>query len=288
MDEPGLRPLVSIGLPVHNGAQFLAQAIDSLLAQTYQNFAICISDNASTDDTQQICLAYASRDSRIRYVRNATNLGAFANFKRVLDLATGKYFMWAADHDLWAPGFLTTCVDLLEQNPEVVLCAPRTAWIDTDGKLLEQIYPVLDTRGMGRVSRFNVVMWGLGYCYQVYGMMRTDALRSARICTDTLAPDTLLLSELSLFGAFADVPELLFYQRRMPGFGDWGKYAERLRVQHRSPWVLFAKLIYYHLSAIHAHARSYREECLLMLVAILCTIARYAHLPHVLRAVFTR
>jgi glycosyltransferase involved in cell wall biosynthesis len=99
----GAPPLVSIGLPVYNGEMDIARALDCLLAQTFANFELIIADNASTDGTERICRAYAARDSRIRYVRHAQNLGAIANFSFVLQEAVGDYFMWAAADDERAP-----------------------------------------------------------------------------------------------------------------------------------------------------------------------------------------
>ena len=92
---------ISIGMPVYNGAKYIGQALDSLLAQTFFDFELIISDNASTDDTETICKSYERLDSRIRYVRQAKNLGALANFQFVLDQAKGQFFMWAAADDLW-------------------------------------------------------------------------------------------------------------------------------------------------------------------------------------------
>jgi glycosyltransferase involved in cell wall biosynthesis len=117
-------PLVSIGVPVYNGAQIIGPALDALLAQTYRNLEIIICDNASTDGTGAIGRSYAARDSRVRYVRNATNIGARGtggNFGRVLALATGKYFMWAAADDRRPPTVVEEAVAKLEGNPDAVL-----------------------------------------------------------------------------------------------------------------------------------------------------------------------
>lgn len=94
-------PKVSIGMPVYNGEKFIHEALDSLIAQTFTDFELVISDNASTDETQTICETYALRDPRIRYVRQTENKGALANFQFVLNEALGEYFMWAAADDLW-------------------------------------------------------------------------------------------------------------------------------------------------------------------------------------------
>jgi glycosyltransferase involved in cell wall biosynthesis len=88
-------------MPVYNGEIFIREALDSLLAQTFSNFELIISDNASTDETEAICREFSRRDSRIRYVRQSENQGAVNNFLFVLDKAVGEYFMWAAADDIW-------------------------------------------------------------------------------------------------------------------------------------------------------------------------------------------
>jgi glycosyltransferase involved in cell wall biosynthesis len=112
--------LVSIGLPVFNGESFLGRALDSLLAQTFANFELIISDNASTDKTEEICKEYTARDSRIRYIRQASNLGGLENFNFVLREAHSKYFMWAAVDDQWDPAFIQSLLTALENEPTAV------------------------------------------------------------------------------------------------------------------------------------------------------------------------
>jgi len=120
MTDTSQLPQVSIGLPVFNGEKSIAPALDSLLAQTFTNFELIISDNASTDTTSLICAEYASRDSRIKYVRQSENIGAFLNFKTVLQKARAKYFMWAAADDYWYPEFIAKNYSVLEQNSRIV------------------------------------------------------------------------------------------------------------------------------------------------------------------------
>lgn len=120
MEEMPAAPKVSIGMPVFNGEQFIRGALDSLLKQSFSDFELIISDNASTDGTERICREYAARDKRIRYVRQPTNLGAAANFKFVLDEARGEYFMWAADDDIRSADFLEEAVRLLDSRQDCV------------------------------------------------------------------------------------------------------------------------------------------------------------------------
>lgn len=116
-------PLVSIGLPTFNRADLLGRAIDSLLAQSYRNIEIVISDNASTDVTQSLCETYAKRDARVRYLRQAVNLGPSPNFLAVLTLAHGEYFMWLSDDDWLDSEYLERCVGWLATHADYALVA---------------------------------------------------------------------------------------------------------------------------------------------------------------------
>ena len=111
---------VSIGMPVYNGGATIRKALDSLLAQSFQNFEIIISDNASTDGTEAICLEYAAKDKRLQYFRQKKNQGPIANFQFVLDKAVGEYFMWAADDDIKSSNFIKENLLFLEANHDYV------------------------------------------------------------------------------------------------------------------------------------------------------------------------
>ena len=114
-------PLVSVGMPIYNGAEFIRDALDSLLAQTFTDFEIIISDNASNDETESICREYLAKNNMIRYFRQTENKGPFANFKFVLEQATGEYFMWAAHDDRHHPDFLRLTVWPLQTEVEIGL-----------------------------------------------------------------------------------------------------------------------------------------------------------------------
>jgi glycosyltransferase involved in cell wall biosynthesis len=114
-------PKVSIGMPVYNGEPFIREALDSLLAQTFTDFELIISDNASTDKTEQICREYAAKDKRIRYIRQEINRGAMPNFQYVLDEAVGEYFMWAAADDWWNHDYIRITKSILDSNPSAGL-----------------------------------------------------------------------------------------------------------------------------------------------------------------------
>ncbi|EUJ10040.1 glycosyl transferase [Methylophilaceae bacterium 11] len=113
-------PLVSIGMFVYNGESCIRDSIESILSQSYKDFEFIISDNASTDDTQNICKEYAKKDSRIRYIRQSKNIGATANCLFVLDEAIGEYFIWAAHDDIKSENFLEVNLKFLQKNPDYI------------------------------------------------------------------------------------------------------------------------------------------------------------------------
>src|SRR5215471_14790269 len=129
-------PLVSVGLFVYNGERFLEETLLSILKQTFTDFELIVSDNASTDRTSEIAKAYAERDDRIRYYRSEKNMGAGWNVRRVYELATGKYFKQAAVDDLLAPDFLRQCIEVLESDPTYVLAHSKIKVIGEGGNFI--------------------------------------------------------------------------------------------------------------------------------------------------------
>ena len=228
------QPLVTIGVPVYNGATYLARSLEALLAQEYANTEIVISDNASTDSSFQIAQEYAKKDPRIRCFRNDLNVGSVANFNSLPGRAGGKYFMWAACHDLWRPSLVSRCVEVLERDPSVVLCIPGASFIDPQGRTLGPIPGGVDTRGLSRAARYKRVLDLVGG-FAVYGLFRLDALRQAPPMRETMGPDSLLLVELSLLGAYALAPGELFFMRKLPEYHDWHTYYGKLKIKF-GPW----------------------------------------------------
>ena len=212
------QPKVSIGIPVYNGAAYLAEAIESILRQTFSDFELIISDNASSDATERIARAYASRDQRIRYVRSSGNLGASANFRRVFELASGRYFKWAADDDVCAPTFVEKCVRLLDTDPSVVLAYSRAALIDGSGNSLAQM-----PSWKGFASKVTHVRFREAFVvsspYMHFGLIRSDVLRTTPLIGSFHSSDRALLAELALHGRFEIAPEELFGLRHHPGRG---------------------------------------------------------------------
>jgi glycosyltransferase involved in cell wall biosynthesis len=209
-------PKISLGMPVYNGAKYLASTLDSLLAQTFEDFELIISDNASTDETAAICAAYAARDSRIQFYRNAQNMGASWNFNRVYSLARAPYFKQAAHDDLCEPAFLERCYEVLESDPTVVMAYPRTIIIDDNGVEQERFSNTLDLRESKphqRFQHFHHVFGDWSVCHPVFGLMRVAPVRDREILPRFIASDMILLAELSLHGKIVEIPEYLFKLR---------------------------------------------------------------------------
>jgi glycosyltransferase involved in cell wall biosynthesis len=215
----GIKPLVSIGMPVFNGERFIEEAVDSILGQTCADFELIISDNASTDRTAEISRAYAGRDRRIRYRRNETNLGAAENYNRVFRAASGRYFKWAAHDDVCAPEFVERCVDVLERDPAVVLCYTRSIFIDETGKQLSEYSEEVEYTSPQPHRRLRTWLMERpgGWCNLVFGLIRADLLGRTALIGKFAASDYILVAELALLGKLVELPEPLFFRRDHPG-----------------------------------------------------------------------
>jgi len=208
--------LVSIGLPVYNGENFLGDAIESILNQTFEDFELIISDNASTDRTEKICRSYARMDSRIRYHRNSKNVGAAANFNKTFQLSIGKYFKWSAHDDICRDDFLYRCVEALEKTPEVVLTYTKTMKINENKDIIEYYDVKLPTDSLNAAIRYDALTH-IGYkCYEVFGLIRSSALEKTDLIGNYANGDGVLLVQLALLGRFIQVPEYLFGSRKHP------------------------------------------------------------------------
>jgi glycosyltransferase involved in cell wall biosynthesis len=206
--------LVSIGLPVYNGARYLRSALDSLVAQDYADFEIIISDNASDDETETICREYAAQDSRIRYYRSERNMGPVWNAVQVYQAARGEYFMLAAHDDLRQPQYLSRCVAELERNPRALFCCTGVNFIDVDGHDITDVFPVHSLRPVGATPRERLrALARSTFWLDIYSLMRTPVLQETIFGQEKWGGDILIVSALCLRGEVAEVPERLFSYR---------------------------------------------------------------------------
>jgi glycosyltransferase involved in cell wall biosynthesis len=213
-------PRVSLGMPVYNGDHFLANAIESVLSQSFSDFELLISDNASTDRTAEICLDYAARDSRLRYYRNPQNVGLVNNHNLLVERATGEYFMWIAHDDALDKNYLVRCVELLDRNPDAALCFAKTCNIGGDGRPLNpeenprRILPeMFETDAPDPRARYRDIIRLHHACDPVYGVIRSNLLHQTRLHGKYADSDRVFLAELALRGRFLRIPEPLFLHR---------------------------------------------------------------------------
>ena len=212
-------PPLTIGLPVYNGQNYVSESLDSLLAQTYTDFELIISDNASTDSTEEICRDYAARDSRIRYVRQPMNMGAAPNHNYLVQSARGRLFKWAAHDDLFAPKLVERCIEALEDRPELILAHAYMGTADEHGNTLAIYDYRLDTDSPRASKRFRSLMFTDGGD-DFYGVIRTDVMRRIAPHNSYHNAGRKLVAEMSLYGPFHQVPEVMFFRREHPGRGD--------------------------------------------------------------------
>lgn len=211
-------PPLAVGMPVYNGERYLEAAVRSILEQTYGDFVLLISDNASTDRTEEICRDLACGDRRIHYSRRDHNVGANGNFNHVVHLARELYaprwFKWAAHDDLCAPSNFEACIDVLEEQPDVVLAYPVTVLIDEHGHAIpDTCDPGPKGTAPDRMARFRDILADEFGVFYIFGVHRMETLCSTSLFGSHWPPDKALASWLSLLGRFVQVPEPLFLRR---------------------------------------------------------------------------
>jgi len=205
-------PRLGIGLPVYNGATYLAEAIEALLGQTYEDFELIISDNASTDATEDICRQYAAQDARIRYIRQPRNIGGLLNHNVVFEYCRSELFKWAADDDLYGRELVERCVAALDEHPDVVLAHSWTAVINSGGEVVQAIEYPLATSSVAAPVRFRSMLFDDGGDDD-YGVIRTEVLRRIPPYDSYHRSDRTLMAELALHGRFYQVPAWLYFRR---------------------------------------------------------------------------
>jgi glycosyltransferase involved in cell wall biosynthesis len=206
-------PLVTIGMPVRNGGALIRAAIEAILAQELQDYQLVISDNASTDDTEEICLEYQRRDRRVRFERLDVNVGAAANFNRLAEGCRSPYFAWAAHDDEMHPGFLRRCVDALESHSDSAAAITGVQLIDQHGLELATIRPPETMCSANIAVRLHAHLDRIEW-YWVYGLYRTNALLEALPLGGFFGSDVALTWALLLRHPYTAIPEVLMTYRQ--------------------------------------------------------------------------
>lgn len=233
-------PRAVIAAPVFNKAEFLRPALDSLLTQTFRDFALILVDDASEDSTPKIINKYMARDRRVLAFRNETRLGMIANKRYCFELARrlfpeAEFFAWGSDHDHWRPGWLAALLDEMQRSPEAVCVYPKSVRVDEFGEVIRRPWS-FETRGIQDPGeRLRLSCERLASGFMVYGLYRTNALERVGAMRKVLEPDRLLLLELSLLGEFHQVDEVL-WERRFAGLSNPARQRKALFRAGRAPW----------------------------------------------------
>lgn len=283
-------PKVSLGLPVYNEERYLRETLDSILNQDFGDFELIVSDNASTDATEEICWQYAQKDARIRYVRQDHNMGQILNLNEVFLRARGTYFKWCGGHDILHSAFLSRCLTEIDPRPSVICCYPIVEAIETDGTHVpDSEWTRIDTRTMNLNSRVNTILWGMSGCNPIFGLLRTDALRRTRLFRYVVCPDNLIIFELSLVGHIAFIPEKLLFARRPREPETYSALTRRYRrtwyPEGRSlyfrAWLSNWRLLFEHIRSILFWPVPFRKKFVLLISVVWAlTVRRGKHMIH--------
>ena len=209
--KPGL---VSVGLATRNRAPLLPAAIEVILSQTYRNLELIISDNASTDETQSVCEAYAKKDSRVRYIRQKQDIGSFANCNATIREARGEFFMRADDDDFHGPTVIEHAVAALQAHPDAVLAFGDFSMFDpllgtrTDHHAAD--YFPFHAGRYGRVKQFLLFHLSKGKGLLLFGLWRKRFLGNGIGRSYYFGWDENILLENLIEGPFVHIPEIFF------------------------------------------------------------------------------
>ena len=207
------QPRLSIGIPVFNGDDFLSETLDSLRAQTFDDFEIIISDNASTDRTEEIGRDYVQLDSRIRYSRNAENLGLSRNCNLLPPLARGSLFKWAMADDPYEVRFLEVCLAILDAHPDSVMACTQAQFIDAQGKEIQVTAPFFNLPFEDAFDRVHAVFRYRSWVNSILGVIRLEPLLETKLLPHYSGGDYALLAHLALRGKILESPERLLRRR---------------------------------------------------------------------------
>jgi glycosyltransferase involved in cell wall biosynthesis len=276
-------PLVSVGLPVYNGGQLLPQAIESILSQDLEDLELIISDNGSSDQTEEICRHYQRRDRRVRYYRSDENLGSLTNFLNVLGLSTSPFFMWASHDDLREKTFMRACFPPLDRDPSVALVYPRTKVFDINSHFLGIAQDRLLTDQESAQERFKHLIWEIGMCNVFYGIYRSSMLKKISSWGQSLFYDNLALAEIALSGKIVQIDEPLFIRRLTRNYNYYSPDDRNVQLmsEGESKWLRegisfpHCRLAYAHLELLNQSSLDDSEKETLMKEVLKCFRTRF-------------
>ena len=273
-------PSVGIGLLVYNNSKYLSQTLDSILNQTYTNIIVYLSDDCSTDDTEEICELYAKKDKRIIYSRMEKNTGGFDNHLIILKQVKTDYFMFARGHEILSSTLVEDGIKILERGNDVVLAFSTPMWIDEDNNIMKnKPFGYYDTQGTDVVIRCAFALWGRPEYF--YGLMLTENIKKMSLSKYFNAFDALNMFELALLGGFAHTCSSIRYRRyhySTETYKKRNKRHQKLGSNHLNlidNLFPFAKVTYYLFKAIKRSNNSFSNKVKISLVVFFTAPLRY-------------
>jgi glycosyltransferase involved in cell wall biosynthesis len=197
-------PRVTVGIPVYNGGALLTRTVESLLGQTFADFELLISDNASEDDTPEICREYVKKDSRVRYFRQETNKGAAANYNFLLDQARAEFFCFAPHDDYWYPRWLEGAVAVLDAVADASLVMGTIEFVDRSNTVFAVVSPPWGLDQPESAQRIKHYLETEITDHIMYGVFRTAALKGFRFGYQQTAPEKAFIFALIMAGKIAN------------------------------------------------------------------------------------
>jgi glycosyltransferase involved in cell wall biosynthesis len=267
-----VQPRLTIGLPVYNGEKYIEESLEALLGQSFTDFELIISDNASTDSTGEICRRYEDQDSRVRYFRQSRNIGLSPNHNFVAERARGELFKWASNDDLYARDLLERCIDALDKYPDIVLAHCWTAKVDESGTVTQALSYLPNTVSPRAPERFRSLLFANGGDDD-YGVIRTAVLRRTPLQGSYHHADRTIMAELALHGRFYQIPDWLYFRREHANQAERAYPTVRRRCVNMDPRRadplrhpvarLYAEYVWGYVSAIRRTPLSAKErrEC---------------------------
>lgn len=207
------QPLVTIGVALYNDEKHVRRTLECILAQSYRNLEILVSDDCSRDGTAAICREYQQKEGRIIFMSQRRNVGALANHELLFNLSSGEYFMWCTGHDSFDANYIRKCVEALESDPELVLCYSKAVRHDYYDKEHTELFDALDTRGLAPKQRFQAVLCAVvkNPC-MFYGLFRTEVLQKSKRHRKTIGGDLIFINEIGILGHILQLEDTTFHR----------------------------------------------------------------------------
>lgn len=222
---------ITIGLPVYNAEKTIRKTIDSILSQTFKEFTLLISNNASSDSTHLICKEFEKKDKRIKYVVQNKNIGITNNFLYLLKQSTSEYFVWIASDDFWEPTFLEKNISILDSNKDFVGSTGKVKIVgnfyhkfnlNKNDSLIKKFYKSIrqhflslnfyGTYGQTYGERIHTCLKSFRYALFLYGVFRTNELKKSVSFETTLPWDWGLVLIILKYGNLHLIDEFLTHR----------------------------------------------------------------------------